>query len=133
MSNYLHLNSLVTFDPTVYLICLLVYLDSTAIIDHNNFSAGQTHILTLVKFNNYLNMLISTHCIILTHSVDRTRQRFAQFPNIHIAIPIRYIVRRNLCNTCNHSHGTSQNLNRGRSGRLRTGGSHPNIPQYSTG
>ena len=36
-------------------------------------------------------------------------------------------MRRNLCNTCNHSHGTSQNLNRGRSGRLRTGRSQPNI------
>ena len=36
-------------------------------IDHNNFSAGQTHILNmdcLVKFNNYLNMLISNYCII---------------------------------------------------------------------
>ena len=144
--NYLYLNSLVTFDPTVYLVCLLAYLDSTAtcIIDHNIFSAGQTHILNmdcLVKFNNYLNMLISTYCTIsstksfyfetllkLTHSVDRTMQRFAQFPNIHIiAIPSKYIVRRNICNTCNHSHGTSQNLNRGRSGRLRTGRSQPNI------
>ena len=63
MSNYVHLNSLVTFDPTVY----LVYLDSTAIIDHNMFSDGQTYILNmdcLVKFNNYLNMLISNYCII---------------------------------------------------------------------
>ena len=58
--------------------------------------------------------------------MDRNRQRFAQFPNIHVAIPSRYIVRRNLCNACSHSHGTSQNLNRGRSGRLRTGRSQPN-------
>ena len=67
VSNYLHLNSIVTFDPTVYLVCLLVSLDSTAIIDHNTFSAGHIHILNmdcLVKFNNYVNMLISTHCMI---------------------------------------------------------------------
>ena len=38
----------------------------------------------------------------LTHSVARTAQRFAQFPNIHIAIPSRYTVRGNLCK--NHSH-----------------------------
>ena len=105
-------DSLLIVSPTDYLVCLLVSLDSTAIV---LFPAGHTDILNMgcrLKFNYHVNMLISNHCeskMVSRQFSPQQRVFMVETQWGGISVRLRY----------HHSPGISQNLNRGRSVRLR--------------